>query len=241
MKIHFIIHETFEGPAAIEQWAIRKGHQVSYSNVFAGDKLPQNADAFDLLIVMGGPQSPATTTAECPHFDSAAEQALMRQAVNADKAVLGVCLGAQLLGNALGAQFEHSPHKEIGVFDVTLTDAAKDDPLFSRFPSSFPVGHWHGDMPGLTADAEVLAYSAGCPRQIIRYAPKVYGFQCHFEFTKEAVAGYIKHGEHELKAGGKYVWDEETLLDYDYSEMNGLVFGVLEEIEKMVSAEAVLA
>jgi GMP synthase (glutamine-hydrolysing) len=231
MKIHFVIHETFEGPAAIEQWAIRKGHQVSYSNVFAGDKLPHNADAFDLLIVMGGPQSPATTQAECPHFDSAAEQALIRQAVNADKAVLGVCLGAQLLGNALGAQFEHSPHKEIGVFDVTLTDAAKDDPIFSRFPSSFPAGHWHGDMPGLTADAEVLAYSAGCPRQIIRYAPKVYGFQCHFEFTKEAVAGYIKHGEHELKAGGKYVWDEETLLNYDYSEMNELVFGVLEEME----------
>lgn len=66
--------------------------------MYAGEPLPQSVDGIDLLVVMGGPQSPTTSLAECPHFDSAAEQVLIRRCAQAGKAVVGVCLGAQLIG-----------------------------------------------------------------------------------------------------------------------------------------------
>ncbi|WP_439952646.1 glutamine amidotransferase-related protein, partial [Escherichia coli] len=72
--------------------------------------------------VMGGPQDPATTLEECMYFDSKGEQALIASAVKTGKAVIGICLGSQLIGEALGAPFAHSPEKEIGKFPITLTE-----------------------------------------------------------------------------------------------------------------------
>lgn len=233
MKLNIIMHESFESAGAIEEWAVKKGHLIHYTRVFAGEKLASNADGFDLLIVMGGPQSPATTKAECPYFDAMAEKTLIKQAIDAGKVVLGVCLGAQLIGDALGASFEHSPHKEIGIFDLHLTHAAKNDPVFSTFPKTFSVAHWHADMPGLTKEAEILAYSEGCPRQIIRYTPKVYGFQCHFEFTKNAIEQMLEHGGDEVKRGGQYVQNENVLRQYDYDEMNGKLFSFLDYLQNL--------
>src|SRR6202034_1432714 len=100
MKVHLVVHEAYEAPAAIAAWAADRGHLASYSRVYAGDRVPPVADGLDFLVVMGGPQSPGTTLHECPYFDSAAEQALIRDAVAAGRAVVGVCLGAQLLGAA---------------------------------------------------------------------------------------------------------------------------------------------
>jgi GMP synthase (glutamine-hydrolysing) len=220
-RVHIVMHEVFEAPAAIENWAKDKGSRISYTRLYEGDAFPTDT-SFDLLVVMGGPQSPETTVDECPHFDAAKEIDFIRNAIEQDKFVFGVCLGAQLIGEALGAKFEHSPNREIGVFPVILTEAGKRDPLVGKFPAEFMVGHWHGDMPGLTAGAEVLAVSDGCPRQIVRYSPKIYGFQCHFEFTPEAIEGMIEHSTEELNQFGDlpFVQSVEELRAHDYEGMN---------------------
>ena len=184
---------------------------------------------------MGGPQSPTTTKQECPHFDAKAEIKFIKSVIEADKLLLGVCLGAQLIGEALEARFEHSPNREIGVFDVTLTDAAKADPVFSTFPDTFPVGHWHGDMPGLTESAQTLAYSNGCPRQVVRYTPKIYGFQCHFEFTPDAIENMIANSSEELEKYKKlpYIEDSVTLRSHDFSEINSKLFKFLDYFQEL--------
>lgn len=235
MKIHIIMHESFEAPGAILEWARKKSHELSYTRVYHNEELPDNSDSFDFLMIMGGPQSPATTTSDCPHFNASAEINLIKKAIEADKLVLGVCLGAQLIGEAYGAPFSASPNKEIGVFDVTLTEDGMNDPIFKNFPKVFPVGHWHGDMPGLSKNSAVLAYSTGCPRQIVRYSPKVYGFQCHFEFTKEAIAGMIEHCGEEVEQAKllPYVQDKATLLNHNYSAINQLLFDFLDALEAM--------
>lgn len=233
------MHESFESPGAILDWVNMKGHTPTFTRLYEGDKLPTNTNSFDYLIVMGGPQSPATTTKECSYFNAKAESNLIAEAVKKNKLVLGVCLGAQLIGEALGGKFDHSPNREIGVFNLTLTEEAKIDPIFSTFPEVFPVGHWHGDMPGLTRESKILAFSHGCPRQIVKYTSKVYGFQCHFEFTKESIEGMIKSCSHELDEYKNlpYIEDAKTLRKNDYSEINNKLFKFLDFMENLNTSE----
>ncbi|MBN6045816.1 type 1 glutamine amidotransferase [Citrobacter sp. ku-bf4] len=222
MHVHFVIHESFESAGAYLPWAETRGHHITWTRVYDNEPVPANADGFDMLVVFGGPQSPRTTLAECPYFDSKAEQHLINQAISAGRIVVGICLGSQLIGEALGARVCQSPEKEIGHYPITLTEAGKQHPLLAHFGSPLTVGHWHNDMPGLTDQATVLAASVGCPRQIVQYGNFVYGFQCHMEFTPEAVDGLIKHSEQELAEakGKRFIRSNAEMREWDYREMN---------------------
>lgn len=232
MRVHFIVHESFEAPGVFETWAAVRGHEVTFSRVYAGQTLPDDVRDIDLLIVMGGPQDPSVTVEECAYFDARAEQAVIASAVRAGKAVIGVCLGAQLIGEALGAPFAHSPEKEIGKFPVFLTVKGAANDMFSHFGSTLEVGHWHNDMPGLTPEAEIIAYSAGCPRQIVAYSERVYGFQCHMELTPAVVEALIEHSDHDLRRAAeyRYVQSPDALRANDYSEMNRILFTFLDKL-----------
>ena len=235
MHIHFIIHEHFEAPGAYETWAQANHHITSYSRLYAGEPLQQHIDDIDFLIVMGGPQDPDTTIAECPHFNAKAEQALILRVIQAGKMVLGVCLGSQLIGEALGAHYEHSPQKEIGKFPITLTDAGLSHPLFSHFDKVTEVGHWHNDMPGLTADATILAYSEGCPRQIVAYSDRVFGFQCHMELNKDVVSLLAAQEDFSSASQHRFVETPEKLLSHDYDEMNNKLYAFLDKLTAQYS------
>ncbi|EHN8920515.1 type 1 glutamine amidotransferase [Enterobacter asburiae] len=232
MHIHFIIHEHFEAPGAYEIWGKNRGCSLSYSRVYQGDPLPEDLESTDVLIIMGGPQSPATTLKECLWFDAQAEMRLIGRAIEAGKTVIGVCLGSQLIGEALGAAFCRSPEKEIGKFPVRLTEAGKANPLFGDFGHELSVGHWHNDMPGLTPQAKVLAYSEGCPRQIVQYGKRVYGFQCHMELTPEVVELLIEHSQNDLRRAAEFRFVEtaEKLRSHDYREMNQVLFSFLDKL-----------
>ena len=231
MKIHFIIHEEFEGPGALLVWAEKHDYDVSFSRVYKYESLPDQHD-FDILVVLGGPQSTATTIKEVPHFDAEKEKSLISDAIANNKAVIGVCLGAQLVGEALGSQVAKSSEKEIGVFPITLTSSGKQNTFFHHFPQTVNVGHWHGDMPGLTSTSKIIAASPGCPRQIIEYSRFVYAFQCHLEFTRESVKQLISHSENELKSSSeaKFVQSPNQFLDYNFEEMNNILFGFLDKL-----------
>jgi GMP synthase (glutamine-hydrolysing) len=243
MEVHFVVHEAYEAPAAIATWAADRGHLRSYSRVYAGGRVPSTADGIDFLVVMGGPQSPDTTLRECPYFDSAAEQSLISGAVAAGKAVVGVCLGAQLLGAALGAPAGPSGQAEIGVFPIQLTAGGRADRRLAGFPVTFDVGHWHQGMAGLTPDATVLAASDGCARQIIRYGELAYGFQCHLEFTRESVPPLIAASGGELAhlSGERYVQTASFLRKDSkdsYDAMNAALFSFLDNLTRDYLATA---
>lgn len=234
MHVHFIIHESFESAGAYLPWAETRGHHITWTRVYDSEPVPANADGFDMLVVFGGPQSPRTTLAECPYFDSKAEQHLINQAISAGRIVVGICLGSQLIGEALGASVCQSPEKEIGHYPITLTEAGKQHPLLAHFGSPLTVGHWHNDMPGLTDQATVHATSVGCPRQIVQYGNFVYGFQCHMEFTAEAVEGLIQHSEQELAEakGKRFIRSKAEMREWDYKEMNEKLWQFLDLLVK---------
>ncbi len=232
MRLHFVVHESFEAPGAFETWGRLRGHTMAYSRVYAGDALPTTLNDIDLLIVMGGPQSPGTPKSECPHFDAPGEKALIAQAISAHRAVIGVCLGAQLMGEALGAPCTGSPEKEIGKFPIALTQEGARHTMVAHFGNAIEVGHWHSDMPGLTAECKVLAHSQGCPRQIIEYAPLAFGFQCHMEFTPAVIDLLIAASAQEL-AGltqHRFVQQPDALRRNDYRSMNESLFVFLDKL-----------
>src|SRR3990167_9502868 len=144
MNILCFTHADFETPSVIENWARDRGHNFTICRPYKGDT-PFAHPNFDCLIIMGGPQSPREIEKD-PYLKD--EIQVIQQAIQDDKIVLGFCLGAQLIGEALGAKTERSPEKEIGVYPITLTNEGLGDPLLQGLSSQFPVIHWHNDMPG---------------------------------------------------------------------------------------------
>ena len=234
MRVHFILHETFEVPGAYLKWALERGHYITSTKVYEKESLPETIDGIDFLIVMGGPQSPDEDRENFPYYDPKAEIAFIKEAIAAEIYIVGVCLGAQLLSVAYGAKYEHSPEREIGVYPVTLTMQGLTDPHVSLFGKNIETGHWHGDMPGLTEDAVVLATSQGCPRQIIRFSPKHYAFQAHLEFDQDAIELLIAaDGEEKLREKSEkfpFVQTPEELRGNDYSEMNAKLYAFLDSL-----------
>src|ERR1700678_1871367 len=104
--------------------------------------------------------------------------------------------------------------------------------IVKDFPATFDVMHWHSDMPGIADGVEFLVKSEGCPRQIFRFGDRVYGFQCHFELTKELVEGMVKHCGSDLKAG-KYVMTSDQLVSLDYSIINAQMDKVLDYLSSV--------
>jgi GMP synthase-like glutamine amidotransferase len=100
MRMHYLQHVEFEGPAAIEEWAKGAGHLVTASHLYWSDALPEPA-GFDLLVLLGGPMS-INEEREYPWLTE--EKQLIRRAMEAGRAVFGVCLGAQMIANAMGAR-----------------------------------------------------------------------------------------------------------------------------------------
>ena len=233
MHIHFIQHEVFEAPGAYLHWAEKRQHTVTFSHVYQQNFLPREIDSIDLLIVMGGPQSPDSPQTEYHYFDAKSEIAFIRRCIDANKAVVGICLGAQLIGEALEAPYAHSPEKEIGVFPIELTADGMNDIKIAHFGNILQVGHWHNDMPGLTNESKILAYSAGCPRQIVRYSDLVYGFQCHMEFTPEVVPLLI-NSETDLLLQSRthqFIQSVDEIQGYDYEKMNSKLHTFLDLLE----------
>jgi GMP synthase (glutamine-hydrolysing) len=223
VNILIVIHAAFEEPGHIETWANKHNYHIQKVSPYKGEKLPDIA-SYDFLIVMGGPQSPLEID-KSPYL--ADEIGLIKQAINHKKRILGICLGAQLISESLGAKTERSPHREIGAYPIELFDAAKYDPIFQTLPSKFDVMHWHNDMPGIPQGGVLLAKSDGCPRQAFRYGDRVYGFQCHLELTPELVKGMIEHCPHDLKPGA-FIMTKEQLMAVDYSQINSKLEAILD-------------
>lgn len=222
MKILYLLHESFEQPAIYLDWARVRGYETEMVHVYLKESIPQENSGYDMLVVMGGPQSPEEDKEHFPYYDPQAEVALIQSFIEAGKPVVGACLGAQLIGEAFGAPYEHSPNREIGAVSLHLTEDGEKDPLLQAFSEGMDVGSWHGDMPGLTKDAKILAFSEGCPRQIVRYSDLAYAFQCHPEFTSETVEALIA-SENNLEEDSKkypYVKNASQLRRDTYDQMN---------------------
>ncbi len=189
MKLHWLQHVPFEGLGMIEEWAKAQRAEIRVTRLFNNEFLP-DVDAFDWLVVMGGPMGIYDYDA---HPWLVAEKQFIKQAIDADKTILGICLGAQLIADVLGAKVHPGPQKEIGWFPIQRSADAPH--LLPEEPTVF---HWHGDTFELPAGAIRLASSEACKNQGFIYNNRVVALQFHLETTPESMEALIENCSHEL-------------------------------------------
>ncbi len=197
MRWYYLQHVPFEGPGYLARWAHEQGHEITPVTLWQGDSFPQLGD-FDGLFVLGGPMN-VDEEARYPWL--AAEKIFLREAAAAGKAILGVCLGAQLLSVVLGGSVASNSGKEIGWYPVRLTRVGRAHALFRDFPAEFTAFHWHGDRFAIPPGGALTAESVACPHQAFVMGERVVGLQFHLEMTGESVASLIRHCPLDLAAG----------------------------------------
>lgn len=151
------------------------------------EPVPRDPTGYSAIVVMGGPMG-ANDAGTLPWI--AEEIDLLRRAVHAGVPVWGVCLGAQLLAAALGAAVYTGPVPEVGVFDITLTAAGRDDPVFGG-TAGFPALQWHSDTFDIPSGATLLGSSAAYPNQLFRCGIN-YGIQFHLEADATLAAEWLQ-------------------------------------------------
>lgn len=190
-----IRHVHFEDLGTFAPVLEARGYAIRYVDAATEDLADFDAGSPDLLAILGGPLG-AYEEDKYPFLVD--ELALIGRRVAAGRASLGLCLGAQLLARAMGAEVKPGPAKEIGWAPVTLTDAGKAGPL--RHLGSDPVMHWHGDCFDLPSGAERLAFTELCPIQAFSKGPAILGCQFHPEASDIGFERWLVGHANELGA-----------------------------------------
>lgn len=187
----------------IADWFRARGERVEERHLYRGDALPE-AREVTALVSMGGPMSVNDRT---EHRWIEPELALIRELVARPTPVIGVCLGAQLVGAALGGTVVASPAKEIGWYPVAWHDAALAGLADAPRPGApTTVMHWHGEMVRPPAGATVVAASAGCPVQAFVVGRRTLALQFHLEMDRTQIDAIVSGDDEELAAAQGLPW-----------------------------------
>lgn len=211
MHIHLIQHVSFEGPGAIAMWADIGGHSLEILHPYRTNTLPDSKDV-EVLILMGGPMS---VHDEPTHPWLVNEKHLLRNVIAEGKPVLGVCLGAQLIAEQLGAAVTPANEKEFGWFPVY--SSPHDSPIFASFPEKLTVLHWHGEQFDLPDGAIRIAQNSACPIQAFEWAGHVAALQFHLEMTSDSLDKICGASASDLGSIGRFVareYDIRNSLHY---------------------------
>ena len=228
MRAHYFQHVPFEGLGSIGPWLESHGYTVTGTRFFESADLP-DPGAIDLLVVMGGPMS-VNEEAIFPWL--ALEKNFVREVIELGTPVLGICLGAQVIANAMGANVFPNHHKEIGWFPVQSVDSMEAS-VFG-FPRSETVFHWHGETFDLPPGAIRLARSEGCENQAFQLGKGVIGLQFHVETTPESATEMVSQCRDEL-VPSRYVQTGEEILSASperYKSMNDLTGSILAFLQR---------
>ncbi len=239
MNILVLQHIAIEDPGYIKDLMDADGCRLTQIELDEGETIPEDLSAFDAMLCMGGPMD---TWMEDEYPWLREEKRRIREwVVHEEKPFLGFCLGCQLLGEVVGGQVLRSDPSEIGVLDIQMTAAAKQDPLFADYPDSVKAVQWHSyevDGLDLNTDVTLLASSPTTRYQIFRYRQNAWGIQFHVEVRADTVKlwgevpAYKAALENSLGANALEAFDREAQTHM--AGMNALSRQLYENFKKIL-------
>jgi len=224
-RLQCLIHSTLGGEIHLPVWARKRGYEWSETLVPEAVRLPTPADA-DCLVILGGPMS---AWDDRGHPWLRAERRTIERFVAAGRPVFGVCLGAQILAQILGARTYRGPRSEIGWFQVAATPESRQNAVGRVLPDRFEAFLWHGDTFDIPQGAVHLAESAAFPHQAFSWQ-SVLALQFHLEVRRDWVERLSRRDSAQL-AVSETVQSAEALLGMPgavYRESNLLMERLLD-------------
>ena len=207
MKIQVFQNVSFEGPAYIEEIAEKNGYELHVSRLFDGEN-PLPPTDYDMLVILGGPMS-IYEESEFPWLPN--EKKAIELAINSEKIVFGICLGAQLLADILGAEVYKNEEREIGWFPVHKVKAESGNEPLSFLPNKITVFHWHSDTFHIPRNAVKIYSSEATENQSFIYESKVFAMQFHLEMKKSSIKDLVHYCEADLESS-KFVMEKGKML-----------------------------
>jgi GMP synthase (glutamine-hydrolysing) len=226
MRIHCILHESFEGLATIEHWISKNKHTLTFTHLYLNETFP-DPNGFELHIIMGGTAS----VYESGKYDWLKEEKLFLKMAIAHKCkILGICFGAQLLADVLGSKVYKGTHKEIGWFPVRFNKAECSNMTF--LPDALNVFHWHGDTFDIPESAVRIGSSEATPNQGFIYGNNIIALQFHLEMNFNQIQLMLESGGNELIEGNKYIQGKNHILMQNnfFADNNQLMIDILDYI-----------
>jgi GMP synthase-like glutamine amidotransferase len=215
MRFHCLQNVSFEDAANVGVWAGQHGYDVTGTQLHAGEPLPK-VGAIDALAIMGGPMN-IYQHRDYPWLPE--EKQFIERAIKLGIGVFGVCLGAQLIADVLGAKVTQNTQIEIGWFDVTRTPEAAGSPIAKALPERFRAFHWHADTFEIPSGATRLAQSEACANQAFSYAQHVLAMQCHLDYSAESIEKMLAHCANEL-VEAPFIQDREQIAAHSAETQN---------------------
>jgi GMP synthase-like glutamine amidotransferase len=185
--------------------------KVTFTRLYEESKLPF-VDLFDVLIILGGPMS---VHDEDRYRWLIAEKALIKKALEKGKKVIGICLGAQLIAEAMGGHVALNAEQEIGWFPVELNAEVMLHPCFEGIQNPLNAFHWHGEYFSIPEYCTPIGKTEACTNQGFIWKNQVLALQFHLEMTSQGIEGLIRNCPEDLN-GGAFVQDATQLLRADF-------------------------
>ncbi|WP_068617735.1 type 1 glutamine amidotransferase [Paenibacillus tuaregi] len=229
MRIHYLQHVPFESPERISDWVKDKGYELTGTLLYESTHFPFQSE-FDMLIILGGPMG-VYNEENFPWL--VREKAFIKETIRQRKMVLGICLGAQLIAEALGGKVYSNRYKEIGWHPVKMTEESQNSVVFKQFPQEYVPFHWHGDTFELPDEVKTAAISLGCANQAFEYNGHVIGLQFHLESSNDSIKKLIEHCGDEIEPG-TYVQLPDQMMDQTsfLAHSNTILVHLLDTLDK---------
>ncbi len=230
MQVHIFQQVAFEGPGSINEWAQMLGHSLTSTHWYqAESQLPAETE---LLVVLGGPMS---VHDEDKHPWLREEKKQIEIALTRQIPIVGICLGAQLIADVLGAKISTNAHKEIGWFPIHRHSDLTENTLTRVLPEKVLAFHWHGETFDLPAGAHALYYSEACAQQAFLYDNHVLGLQCHLETTPVQAQALMEECASELEEESPYIQQGDHILGpvHQFMEANDLLSQLLFQLKRL--------